>query len=98
MTEDNSKKPASKFKDKTKQGFDTKWRIYLFKLALEGKSAEELAFDDFNLNEKIIHRYVAQYHQYETDEIIENNSTVDHIYEKMQDLEKQLSEIGRAHV
>lgn len=84
----------NKYNKKAKDSFKTKWNLFLFECALNGKADFTiLEFDDFKILDELVHIYAAKYFQYLDDDIVENQMTVKDIYKWITSLEKNKSDL-----
>lgn len=81
----------SKFNVKMSDGFASLWSIYLFELALHGKDSGQLPFEEFSLQPELIEEYVSVYHQFYGDDKLSTGKTVDDVYLKISQLQKDLA-------
>jgi hypothetical protein len=79
----------TKHKTKAKDSFKTKWNLFLFECALNRKTKfTELDFEDFKIQDELVHIYSAKYYQYLNEDVVKDNLTVEKVYEGINSLEK----------
>lgn len=80
------------YRNKASQSFESKLRLFLFKLALEDKMDFDLEkFKAFQINNEsaLLAMYANEFWQYEGDYLLQGAKTINAVYQTMQDLKSQ---------